>query len=176
MVIEKLHFTITYMIKKTGENAMEKLFKTFIGFGILCIVIIYIIFGPYLLIKNIGNVIQYHQDKNSVIEIPAVVTEIKDSVGSEGGTDYHVYVTYNHNKKAYTDVYWRQTGYEDKFPLGSTVTIKISENNPGKIFEGAFDNYFSLFFPLVFTIFGIYAAIATYLSIYNPDFGKKKEK
>lgn len=155
---------------------MEKfLFRAFIAFGILCIGTIYVIFGPYMLVKSIGNVIEYHQGRNNVIEIPAVVTNINDSVGSEGGTDYHIYVTYNHDGKAYSNVYWKQTGYEDKYPLGSTVTVKVSENNPGEVFDGAFISYFSLFFPLIFTIFGIFAVVVTYLSIHNPDFGKKKE-
>ena len=62
---------------------MGKLFKAFVGFGILCIVVIYIIFGPYMLVRSINDVIQYHQDKDCVIELPAVVTDIDDSVGSE---------------------------------------------------------------------------------------------
>ena len=107
---------------------MGKLFKAFVGFGILCIVVIYIIFGPYMLVRSINDVIQYHQDKDCVIELPAVVTDIDDSVGSEGGTDYHIYVTYNYDGETYNDVHWRQTGYEDDFPVGSTVTVKISEN------------------------------------------------
>lgn len=154
---------------------MGKLFKAFVGFGILCIVVIYIIFGPYMLVRSINDVIQYHQDKDCVIELPAVVTDIDDSVGSEGGTDYHIYVTYNYDGETYNDVHWRQTGYEDDFPIGSTVTVKISENHPDEIFQNALFNYIGLFFPLVFTVFGIFAAVATYLSIYNPDFGKKKE-
>ena len=154
---------------------MGKLFKAFVGFGILCIVVIYIIFGPYMLVRSINDVIQYHQDKDCVIELPAVVTDIDDSVGREGGTDYHIYVTYNYDGETYNDVHWRQTGYEDDFPIGSTVTVKISENHPDEIFQNALFNYIGLFFPLVFTVFGIFAAVATYLSIYNPDFGKKKE-
>ena len=154
---------------------MGKLFKAFVGLGILCIVVIYIIFGPYLLVRSINDVIQYHQDKDCVIELPAVVTDIEDSVGSEGGTDYHIYVTYNYNGETYNNVHWRQTGYENDFPVGSTVTVKISENHPYEIFHNAIFNYIGLFFPLVFTVFGIFAAVATYLSIYNPDFGKKIE-
>ena len=154
---------------------MGKLFKAFVGLGILCIVVIYIIFGPYLLVRSINDVIQYHQDKDCVIELPAVVTDIEDSVGSEGGTDYHIYVTYNYDGETYNNVHWRQTGYENDFPVGSTVTVKISENHPDEIFHNAIFNYIGLFFPLVFTVFGIFAAVVTYLSMYNPDFGNKKE-
>ena len=145
-----------------------KAVKVFIGFGILCIVVIYIIFGPYLLVRSIGNVIEYHRDIDHVTEISAVVTNIDESVATEGGSEYSIYVSYNHNGSGYSNVYWKTTDSEADFPIGSTVTVKISENNPDKIFKGAFDRYFSLVFPLFFTILGIFAAIVTYFSINNP--------
>ena len=86
---------------------MDKIFKTFVGLGILCILVIYIIFGPYLLIKSIGDVVEYHKNKNSVIKLSATVSQIEDSVDSEGGTDYYVYVSYNYNNKHYNDIYWK---------------------------------------------------------------------
>ena len=150
--------------------------KVFISSGILCIVIIYIIFGPYMLIKRTGDVIEYHQNVKCVIEVPAVVTYIKDSLDGEGGTNYYIYASYSHEGKDYNNVYWRMTNREDMYSIGSSVIVKISENDPGKIFTGAFDNYSLFFFHLIFTLMGIFAAVITYLSVHNPDFGNKENK
>lgn len=153
---------------------MRNPFKIFVCFGILCIVVIYIIFGPYMLVKRIGEVIECHQDAKCVIEIPATVTYVEDSADSEGGTNYYIYVAYNYEGKDYSNIYWRMTNREDDSPVGTNVTISISENNPDKIFEGPSHYYSLVFIHLIITGLGLFAAIATYLSIHNPDFGNKK--
>jgi len=153
---------------------MNNFLKFFIGLGIFFIIVIYIIFGPYALIKGIGNVAEYHRNKDNVIEIPAHVSYIEDSNDGEGGTDYYHYITYTYNDRQYNNVYWKRTGYSNSYAIGSPVTVKISPSKPDEIFRSGLDNYTDPIFPFIFTIMGIFAGVVTFLSIHNPDFGNKK--
>ena len=81
-------------------------------------------------------------DKDKGVDVEATINRIETStkrVRRNGRyrteTDHDVYINYVYNNQQFNDV--RYSYYDSSMSKGNTITIKVDENNPSKIYYAA---------------------------------------
>ena len=146
--------------------------KFFVGIGISLIFLIYIIFGPVFLVKDIRETYFYLIEMNNTIQVRATVVDIEESSASDGGSEYDIYLSYQYNDESYNNIYWKSVSFEDTYSLNDNVNVEIFKSKPDDIVNTGSANYFGWIFPLFITIIGPLAVIKTFF----PDFTLVKKK
>lgn len=146
--------------------------KFLIALCMIPLVVIYIIFGPVLLVREIQTTSFYLKEADNTTQVEAVVVDIDETSGSDSGTEYDIYVSYLYHDKIYRNVYWKSVSYKTTYSLSETVYVEIFNARPDDIVDVGFTNSFGWAFPLFITIIGPLAVIKTFY----PDFTLTKKR
>lgn len=138
---------------------MSVAIKIFIGIGLAFTVILYLIFGPILLVSSICDTVFYLSESNNTTQIEATVTLIDETSDVDSGSEYKIYVSYEYDNKSYKDIYWRTVGSKSKYSVGDNVNINVFNSKPSDIKDLGGLNYIGWAFPLLVTVVPIVAII-----------------
>ncbi|MBQ8044165.1 MAG: DUF3592 domain-containing protein [Clostridia bacterium] len=101
----------------------------------LIFLLIFFIIGAVMFANGMG-------DKDKGVDVEATINRIETStkrVRRNGRyrteTDHDVYINYVYNNQQFNDV--RYSYYDSSMSKGNTITIKVDENNPSKIYYAA---------------------------------------
>ena len=146
--------------------------KFFFAIIIFIFLAIYVVFGPFFLVKAIPDTAFYLTERNNTIQVKATVVDIDESSSSDGGTEYDVYVSYEYNNKTYNGIYWKTVGLEKDYSVNDAVHVEIFKSRPDDIVDAGIANYIGWVFPLLVTIIGPLALIKTF----SPNFTLIKKR
>lgn len=128
-----------------------------VSVGILSILAMLVFFGPVQLVKETQDLLFYHNNKDSVIEVGAVITDIVEEVG-DGGADYVAYVSYKYDDKTYNNVHWKNV--DSYSQLNSAVNVKISPEKPDEIFRSGYIYIIGVIWSFIVTVLFIISLVS----------------
>ncbi len=85
-------------------------------------------FGIFIVFVASHRLHEYNRLDGIAVSVIAEVTSVEESLDSEDGTEYKLYITYAYEGKVCSDIYYdtvSQSGW-----LGKTVTVQIDPENP----------------------------------------------
>ena len=134
-------------------------FAIFIYIGIACILGLMLFFGPIQLVSEIQDLIYYNNNKDSIVEISAVITDISEKPSGDGGSDYVAYVSYEYNNKTYNRVHFGNVKNDSQ--LNSTVNIQLFPDKPNEIVKSDYVGHIiGIIWFSVLTVFFILLVIS----------------
>ncbi len=136
---------------------------------IILLIVLIVVVGAFAVAFSYGITNPYSdylENKDDLVQINALVSNMREFEDSEDDTYYKIYLTYEYDGELYENIYWEDT-YKDDFSIGKEIEVEISSVNPKYIRKTDIGKRYLII--ILISISGVLAAV-----IYSAGFYKIK--